>query len=136
MGRGQAWSLDLVFGVLIFMLSLGVIYALLMSRDKDNSTPLRIESEVIATKLASDPTLAVATDNQLNIGKLSTMTGMDYNSLRSQLGVKNEFCIYLEDDQGNLVYIINGTNKYTGIGAGSDELNISGTPCGQVCTTC
>ena len=136
MGRGQAWSLDLVFGVLIFMLAVGVIYALLMSKDKDTSTPLRIESEVIATKLATDPLLAVATDNQLDAAKLSTMTGVDYETLRNEMGVKNEFCIYLEDDQGNLVYIINGTNKYTGIGSGSADLNISGTPCGQVCTTC
>jgi hypothetical protein len=128
--------MDLVFGVLIFMLAVGVIYALFMSKDRDTTTPLRIESEVIAVKLSNDPLLRVTEENQLNIQKLNNLTTLGYEQLRTQLGVKNEFCIYLEDEQGNVVYIINGTNKYTGIGSGSAELNISGTPCGQICTTC
>jgi hypothetical protein len=136
MGRGQAWSIDLIFGVIIFMISVGIIYALLVSRDRQDVAPLRIESEVIANKLAFDPQLRVAENNQLNPQSLANLTRLQYDALKAQLGVQDEFCIYLEDSQGNLIYIQDGSTKYTGIGSGSGELNLSGTPCGRVCTTC
>ncbi len=136
--KGQALSVDLVIGVLIFLVALGAIYSLLGSRQQEDPTPLRIESEVIATILtsnASSQQLQVADNNQLSmdqLGMLAHQAQGDYGSLKEQLGIKNEFCIYLQDDQGNLVYIRdqNGT-RYSGIGSGSDDLNVSGVECGR-----
>jgi hypothetical protein len=142
MGRGQTWSMDLIFGILIFLLAVGIIYAILAAKSKGDTGMLRIESEVIANKLATPDervdTLQVATNNQLDMAKLGALaneTATDpaaYARLKEQFGARHEFCIYLQDDAGNLVYIqdANG-NKYTGIGPGDGELNISGTPCGK-----
>ena len=135
--RGQTWSMDLIIGVLIFMLAVGIIYALLVSKGKENTTPLRIESEVIATKLLEDPWIAVAPENQLDAKKLGNLTEFDYETLRQQFGSQHEFCIFIQDESGNITYIVdNQGRKYTGIGSGIGDLNISGVPCGQVCTTC
>ena len=117
--RGQTWSMDLIIGVLIFMLAVGIIYALLVSKGKENTTPLRIESEVIATKLLEDPWIAVAPENQLDAKKLGNLTEFDYETLRQQFGSQHEFCIFIQDESGNITYIVdNQGRKYTGIGSG------------------
>ena len=129
---GQAWSMDLVIGVIIFMLAAGIIFTLLVNREQEDTAPLRIESEVIATKLTTDPILQIAPNNQLDAEKLSLLAEREYESLRKDLGVNNEFCIFIQDESGQLLYVLDGDgNKYTGIGSGNGELNLSGTPCGQ-----
>jgi hypothetical protein len=143
MVRGQAWSMDLVFGVLIFLLAVGIIYAMVMGRNDNDIAPLRLESEVIAGKLQSDATIALTSDNQLNLTRLAEFaanatnpsSGINYESIREQLGVTGEFCIYLQDNEGNILYIVGSDGKrYTGIGSGTGELNVSGVPCGRMVT--
>jgi len=138
--KGQAWSIDLMIGVLVFLLAIGTIYSLMNSKIATDPEPLRIESEVIATVLTSNTSntlLQVADENQLsmeNLMLLATESELDYDTLKEQLGVENEFCIYLQDEDGNIVYIEDPTApgpRYTGIGSGSSGLNISGTPCGE-----
>jgi hypothetical protein len=130
--------MDLVIGVLVFMVTIGIIFSLLGNREKTDTAPLRIESEVVATKLTSDAALHVAQDNQLEMDKLTSLAQLantNYETLKKEFGIKNEFCVYLQDDEGKLVYIDGpGGEKYTGIGSGSLELNISGIPCGKPCT--
>lgn len=133
MRRGQAWSLDLVVAVIIFLLAVGIIYEFLLGRERGDLAQLRIESEVIATKLADDPLLQVAVNKQLDTTRMAGLATKSYDELKSDLGVKHEFCIFLQDENGNLIYIVDGLgNKYTGIGSGDGQLNLSGTPCGQV----
>lgn len=129
--RGQAWSMDLVIGVLIFLLVAGVIYAFLIDRDKNDITPLRIESEVIATKLTTDSSIAVAENNQLDVAQMITLSDEDYEQLKKQLGVNREFCVFLQDDRGNLVFINASGKKVNGIGSSTGEINLSGCPCGS-----
>ena len=141
--KGQAWSIDLVIGVLIFLIAVGAIYSILSSRQHEDPAPLRIESEVIATILtnnASNQLLQVAEGNQLEmdkLGGLATRANNDYELLKQELGIQNEFCIYLQDEEGNLIYIT-GTDgkKYAGIGPGDPSLNLTENqlPCGTPCT--
>ncbi len=140
--RGQSWSMDLIIGVVIFLLAIGVIYAVLTSKAKEDITPLRIESEVVATKLVnSEPTqsneLVIISNNQLDLAKLNTITEKaqtpeGYEALKTQLGIKSDFCIVLLDERGNVVYLTDNAGKqYTGIGPNDENFKISGTPCGQ-----
>lgn len=145
MQRGQAWSMDLVIGVLIFLVAIGSIYSLLNSQKGTDSAPLRIESEVIAnviTSNASNQMLQVTDANQLDmvrLGKLAQDSKDNYEGLKKQLGIENEFCIYLQDEEGNLIYITDPdapTVKYAGVGSGSDDLTLTEgkVPCGVPCT--
>jgi hypothetical protein len=126
--------MDLILGVLIFMIAVGIIYTLLASKDHENVAPLRIESELIATKLSEDPSLRLGDNNQIDNDRLKVLlerARTDYEGLKVELGVENDFCIFLRDEAGNLTYIFDDEgNAYTGIGPGSGELNLSGTPCG------
>ena len=134
-GRGQNWSLDLIIGIVIFLLAVGVIYSILASKNREDTTPLRTDSEIIATKLTTPETstsldILVAADNQLDVEKLKSLTTADYAKLKQDLGVQNDFCIYLQDEEGNVLYIEGADGNYTGIGPGSPDLNLSGVPCG------
>ena len=138
-GRGQSWSMDLIIGVVIFLLAIGVIYAVLTSKAKEDTTPLRLESEAVATKLtttdaAQNKDILVAQNNQLDINKLNNLTQEDYEKLKKELGVTNDFCIYLLDEKGNLVYLTTSSGNYTGIGPADSKFNISGVPCGKKIT--
>lgn len=137
-GKGQAFSMDLVIGVLIFMLALGIIYSLLAKGTGDESATLRIESEVIAERLTSSS--GIAQQNQLQMEGLAAVAQsaeIDYDALREQLGVQGEFCIYLTDENGNLVYIQDpATNKkYPGVGSSNGDITLTqwDIPCGKAC---
>ncbi len=139
--RAQAWSLDLIIGVLIFMIGAGVIISLLTSKDDQDPAPLRVESEVIATKLVAEESLQVAPANQLDMATLYALaanSSEDYDTTREGLGVQNEFCIYLQDEDGNLVFIQDPndpTQSYAGVGSSNGDLNLTNQniPCGRPC---
>lgn len=138
MGKGQVWSLDLVIGMLVFLLAVGTIYSFLNVRTGKDPTPLRIESEVVATALTTgtdDPGLKVADQNQLDMNRLGTLAAeaeVNYTQLKRRLGIDHDFCIYLQDEEGNLIYVKDTSgNTYAGIGSRTGELNLTDdTPCG------
>jgi len=138
---GQAWSTDLLIGVLIFLVSAGIIVSLLSSQQQEDPAPLRISSEVVATKLTQDEQLQVAPDSQLSMADLYALAqdaDTDYQRVKGELGVQDEYCIYLRDENGNLVFIedpANPDNKYAGIGSGNGAVNLTnqGIPCGIPC---
>ncbi|MFW5852868.1 MAG: hypothetical protein ACOCUR_02465, partial [Nanoarchaeota archaeon] len=69
-----------------------------------------------------------------------------YDTIKARLNLKNEFCIYFEDDEGNLLYLhelirddatrelllddsLDFPEKVLVTGIGSRKINISGVPC-------
>ena len=58
--------------------------------------------------------------------KIGELKNLSYHELKSRLRMEGDFCIYFEDEKGNIVLI---NNSYKGIGA--SNINISGTPCSQ-----
>lgn len=133
--QGQAFSVDLLIGVLVFMLAIGIIYSLLNSKGADDPAQLRIESEVIAERLTSAASLQVAPENQLNMEDLAMLAKDEYEEVKAQLGVQEEFCIYLQDENGNLIYIQDSSTgeRYAGVGSGTGEITLTDKdiPCGQ-----
>ena len=42
--------------------------------------------------------------NMIDETKLIEMKNADYDDIKNSLHVKNDFCIYLEDDNGNIIF--------------------------------
>ena len=55
-------------------------------------------------------------DNNLDKEKLKEFAAKNYDEIKAELGLENDFCIHFEDDKGNVIFI-NSTNNITGIGS-------------------
>ena len=56
--------------------------------------------------------------------KVESLEEMNYDEIKSMLGIKSDFCIFFEDITGNLVNI-NDVKS----GIGSQKIHINGEPC-------
>ncbi len=133
--RGQVWSMDLIIAVLIFLIVAGLFYSLLNMKMKEGKGSLQAESQTIASKLLKDRTRNLKITekrNKISEDKLKQLTDEDYEKLKKDLGVNNEFCIFFENQDGEIKPINNSENEeVTGIGSARGDLNLTeGTPCG------
>lgn len=125
--KAQSWSIDIALGVIIFIGAFFIFYALLNSNPNTKANDLREEASIVIKQVTSEGSLIRVVDgNEINISKLNELKNLSYDELKKRLRIEGDFCIYLEDDKGNLVLI---NNSYRGIGAQS--INLSGTPCSQ-----
>jgi len=60
----------------------------------------------------------------VNETKLQELLGKDYEDIKKSLRIKNNFCIYFEDENGDVVYLAQDRP-----GVGSGTINISDVPC-------
>ena len=119
--NGQTWSIDVIIGVIIFMLIIAVFYAFISSRSEPTVDDLGDDARVISTKLSSDGVISAGSINRADI---DTLCDMSYEDVKAQLGITSDFCIYLEDSNGNLIPC--GTAQKSGIGNAAD-VNLSGS---------
>jgi hypothetical protein len=86
---------------------------------------LQEEAETILDELMDDKEHSFAQNNIIHEGKLEKVSGMSYRELKNSLNVKNDFCVYFEDENGNLVEVKDGIRSI-----GSDVIKVNGVPCG------
>jgi hypothetical protein len=131
MAKGQSWSMDLVIAVVIFGFMAIIFVSLMVIKDKPSIEDLKQSAQDINDKLQDPVGLCgpIIQGQNLTLAQLRCLSGQDYSTLKEQLGIRSDFCIYLEDSNGNLYIINNGTANLTGIG--NSALTVSGTPCGQ-----
>ena len=119
--------MDIALGVVIFMAAFFIFYSLLNANPNAKVGNLKEEASIIIKQLISGNAPPKITDgNVVNISKVNQLKNISYDELKSRFRVENDFCIYMGDDEGNIVLI---DNSYKGIGA--PNINISGTPCSQ-----
>jgi|SRR3989338_3705067 len=85
---------------------------------------LEQEAGIILNKLTGGNELNLLNSNEIVEEKVRLLDRMDYNEVKTMLGVKNDFCIYFEDATGSIVRI-DGISP----GIGSDKISIDGEPC-------
>jgi len=135
MGKGQNWSFDAIISVVIFLVAIiAFFYIISYTNRSDQVRQLSREGELLSKKIlvgqnATD--IAFIQGNKVLPGKLAEFANLSYLSLKSQLGIKQEFCMHFEDESGNLIYIEvpNGTGIIQKAGIGSSRFTISGVNC-------
>jgi len=125
--KSQIWSFDAIIGVIIFVGAFFTFYFLLKPQLDKPIDNLSKEAELIAEQLLSESSpLYVIKDGKIDEIRLQELLDEEFSSLKSKIRVKGDFCIHMEDQDGNIIYI--GKNKdVTGIG--SSEITISGVEC-------
>tara|TARA_B100001964_G_scaffold4051_1_gene4407 strand:- start:747 stop:1058 length:312 start_codon:yes stop_codon:yes gene_type:complete len=102
------------------MLALFVIFKTSLAPPK--AANLMQEAETVINILTNEKTEAsLLTQNSLTEEKVENL---DYDEIKNIIGVENDFCIFFEDINGNLVKIDDMDP-----GIGSDKIYINGKPC-------
>ena len=125
--KAQTWSVDIILAVIVFMGAFFVFYALLYGNSGTRASDLKEEALIVIKQVSSgDSSLRILNKNEINITKINELKNLSYEELKQRLRVEGDFCIYVEDGNGNIVLL---NNSYKGVG--SSSINISGTPCSQ-----
>jgi len=125
--KSQAWSVDVILAVVIFMGSFFLYYTIANSSPGTEVAGLKADANSVIKQVSNEGnTLSVVSKQEINMTKIGELKNLNYDELKSQLRVEGDFCIYIEDEKGNLVMI---NDSYRGVG--SPNINISGVPCSQ-----
>lgn len=131
--QAQSWSMDVVLAVVIF----GFITVTLTSfalLERPDVQSLQRDAQQIGSSLAN-PLAFCSSEPMLRAGSLDgsvtqCLFNTSYDVLRTDLLAREDFCMFLEDEDGRLVPVRldNGTRVYT---VGSEEVQIDGRNCGS-----
>lgn len=125
--NAQAWSIDMIIAVVIFVLMISVLYTVLNREARVDLIDLQVDANNGISRLSDKEaeTCNFLDGQTVNVTQLEACFNQDPDTIRQQLGIENKFCLYLEDKEGRVIYISDRP------GAGDNELIIGPTPCGQ-----
>ena len=122
------------FDKAIFLLLLIALFVLLKTffTSLEPSTVVEVtendlvqETEIVLDKLTNGETvLSLIDSNVLSEEKIISLNQMDYEEIKSLIGIKNDFCIFFEDVTGNVIKIADINS-----GIGSGKIYVNGYPC-------
>lgn len=118
MKRGQTFSTDALVAVVIFILAGMLLFYLIGPAAKNKiSDKLQLEAQKLPGILSANQ------GKKVDETKLAEILLLSYENVKTLVGMDSDFCIYFEDDHGN---IVPAGNK---IGIGSPLANFSGKAC-------
>ena len=116
--------MDVMLAVVIFIGALFVVYSILSGNKGDTAKVLQEDAALVLGNLASeDSEISIVNGGEVNDAKLQELLNKEYPELKQLIRSGSDFCIFLEDTEGNVIYISNKP------GMGSDKIKISGQPC-------
>jgi len=124
MKKSQIWSIDIMLAIVVFIGAIFVAYSILSGSKGSAAKDLEQDANKVLSSIASeDSEVSIVNGVELDETKLQQLLGEDYNAIKEKIRAGSDFCIFLEDEEGNIVYISNKP------GIGSDKIEISGVPC-------
>jgi hypothetical protein len=135
MDRAQVWSIDVLLALVIFIAIILIFYTTINAKQNPKLKELQLEAGGLKSELEKHPDLNFINSEIINSTKMQNFTEKveeNYSAVKEQLGVRGDFCIFFEDEEGNLIPVAgkNGVQK-NGIGKNSSEINITDEPCGR-----
>ena len=94
------------------------VLAMIIGVHNKTNTQKEIDAEKLSYIITDNHDLSFASDGIINQNKLKDIQKMNYEELKNYLNVKNDFCIYIEDGNGNII-----------LAKGSSKLNRDGIYC-------
>jgi len=124
MKKAQTWSIDVMIAVGIFIVVVILFFYIINQSKTTKTEDLTTEGETIPDILiSSEPkeNLSAVVENIVDQGKLDELAGKSYEDLKKELGIKGDFYIHFEDEEGNIIYI-NKEEEIIGIGSGEVKI--------------
>jgi len=142
--KAQTWSLDLIIGVVVFLLLIVILYSLLAGRQQEE-LQLRQQADLVYARLEAGRSLAGASlpkaieGNSIDPQEIYELYQLPYEQLKSELGVTADVCIVIVDETINgeeaIVPISDpgGTDSEVRLSAGTQEDQVIITKNGIFC---
>ena len=124
--KGQTYSMDIIIGVVIFMLLITVFLSLLLL-NSDRDDDLRRQVEVLFLSLdeagTTESSVRIFNGNQVNMSQIENLFQRDYGEVKQELGIRDDFCIVFVDSSGGLIGVnVGGEIKHS---FGHDSIFVS-----------
>ena len=114
MKSSQAWSMDIMIAIILFIGVIFIFYWIVSGSQESKEEQLKEDATIVLENL----------NITKNISQLDGLLEEEYPELKRKLRIENEFCVYLEDEDGNVIYL-----RPDRVGVGSDKISISDIPC-------
>lgn len=127
--RGQVTSTDALLAAVIFLVVF-ILAAVLISDLFQSPIDLRLRTEsqrILETVSSGVGQGSFIDGSEVDPQVIAELLSMSYSDLRALYGTEYDFCIYFEDQDGNIIMI-----NETSAGLGDPSVNVSGLPCGIV----
>ena len=125
MKKGQAWSIDAIVGVFLFVIIVMSVIAFTISKaHSQEMTKLQEDGSKLFSSLSGN--LNIIKERKIDPDALADLSGKSYEELKDEFNIRSDFCIYFVDDQGNLVFLDELGSK---VGLGSPDVLINNIPC-------
>ncbi len=116
-----------MLGLLIFVGAFFIFYAVLYQNPNTEVKNLKEEASTVIKQVSADNSqLRIVDGNEINLSRAGELKNLSYEELKKMLRVENDVCIYIEDEDGNIILI---NDSYRAIG--SPDINVTGVPCSQ-----
>ena len=116
--------MDVMLAIVIFVGTIFVFYAIFGSNQKGTSELEKDASKVLKSVSSEDPDVGIMDGIEVDEAKLEQLLGKDYSTIKERIRAEKDFCIFLEDENGDIIYISPGQS-----GIGSSKIRISDVPC-------
>ena len=87
--------------LLVFIVAVIIIVIGMYEKASQPVSPL--EAEKIAEDILNGNVVGLIEGGEINALKLQEIQDIDYDDLKELLNAKNDFCIYIEDENGNII---------------------------------
>lgn len=136
MKKSQIWSMDTIIATIIFISAITAFAVIISTNYTGNSLEnIKSEAKLVPEQLltSENTQVSILTNNVVDLNKVKELQELNYDELKSLLGVKGNFCLYFETADGQVINLSDLTG-YNGksVGIGSGVVNLSNNvPCTQ-----
>jgi len=109
MMKNKKQKLNLKIDEITLVLIVTIISIIVVVYDKINE-PIRMEAEKITEMILNEHDISFANNGVVDESRLEKIRNMDYNDFKKSLDAKNDFCVYMEDGNGNII-LAKGTDR-------------------------
>lgn len=123
--KSQSWSIEFIIAISLFIAAFILIYSLMGFGSNPKGDQLQKDAFFISKQTSEEKlSLSIVEKDTINDTKLESLIEKEYPALKTELGIQNDFCIFFEDEKGNVVTIREGV-----VGVGSPEIKVGGIKC-------
>lgn len=117
--------MDIMIAVGVFIVTIFLFYAIFNSNQEIVAEELEKDAIKVLKNIDSEnPDVGIVEGIEADEVKLQELLGESYSVIKAKIRAEKDFCIFLEDENGDIIYLSPGQP-----GIGSSKIRISDIPC-------